>query len=633
MRSLVFLVIGITLLAIMGVAVLHAQGVNSSVNFNSGVNVTGLVASYYVHLFIAEHWIEALNASGINSTALIELINEAESYANIGNYLSAIITLNNAINLASHLMTNAHVNSTQTVINNYVSLTSAVNNTVISNLLSNESLVNFTLRALSVLSKSDNATYIINMSMAILGNEEKSFHHYVPPNALIGLNTTMNILNMTYNALLSAGYNSTVRQIVIIKIEVITISLLTPPGLRTYVLSRVLTPYLMTLSKNTSRAINRLSMSLNTTIPTPPQLMECMGKINETLFLLMSKPLNEPEVYVMANDFINNYTTCLGQIKALINETNTTQVIIIKFMNITKELSNVGLSNLTPYIINTYSQCKSELINAFNSGNTTLIMQVLNQCSYKVHNYEGEVHYAIWAVNMTRNYLSYVNSTVQNLARQHGISGVTPMLCYVELNNSIMSNITSIIKALFNGTISPMEAQTLINEYLSRVINSTPSLAAGCLGIPVAPHSYIPTSTWITTTPSATGELLIGTNGSAELTINITNPTQENLYINGFSVGGLTCSFTKAVEISANTQGALELGLAITNNRITSVSSLSASGNVEVSQGTTVNCNGHLPITYIPAVLNGKLYLSNDEQLMFFIVTGAETSTLINYGW
>ncbi|MGC9179309.1 MAG: hypothetical protein ACP5GZ_03760 [Vulcanisaeta sp.] len=633
MRSLVFLVIGITLLAIMGVAVLHAQGVNSSVNFNSGVNVTGLVASYYVHLFIAEHWIEALNASGINSTALIELINEAESYANIGNYLSAIITLNNAINLASHLMTNAHVNSTQTVINNYVSLTSAVNNTVISNLLSNESLVNFTLRALSVLSKSDNATYIINMSMAILGNEEKSFHHYVPPNALIGLNTTMNILNMTYNALLSAGYNSTVRQIVIIKIEVITISLLTPPGLRTYVLSRVLTPYLMTLSKNTSRAINRLSMSLNTTIPTPPQLMECMGKINETLFLLMSKPLNEPEVYVMANDFINNYTTCLGQIKALINETNTTQVIIIKFMNITKELSNVGLSNLTPYIINTYSQCKSELINAFNSGNTTLIMQVLNQCSYKVHNYEGEVHYAIWAVNMTRNYLSYVNSTVQNLARQHGISGVTPMLCYVELNNSIMSNITSIIKALFNGTISPMEAQTLINEYLSRVINSTPSLAAGCLGIPVAPHSYIPTSTWITTTPSATGELLIGTNGSAELTINITNPTQENLYINGFSVGGLTCSFTKAVEISANTQGALELGLAITNNRITSVSSLSASGNVEVSQGTTVNCNGHLPITYIPAVLNGKLYLSNDEQLMFFIVTGAGTSTLINYGW
>ncbi|ADY00871.1 hypothetical protein VMUT_0660 [Vulcanisaeta moutnovskia 768-28] len=633
MRSLVFLVIGIALLAIMGVAVLHAQGVNSSVNFNSGVNVTGLVASYYVHLFIAEHWIEALNASGINSTALIELINEAESYANIGNYLSAIITLNNAINLAAHLMTNAHVNSTQTVINNYVSLTSAVNNTVISNLLSNESLVNFTLRALSVLSKSDNATYIINMSMAILGNEEKSFHHYVPPNALIGLNTTMNILNMTYNALLSAGYNSTVRQIVIIKIEVITISLLTPPGLRTYVLSRVLTPYLMTLSENASRAINRLSMSLNTTIPTPPQLMECMGKINETLFLLMSKPLNEPEVYVMANDFINNYTTCLGQIKALINETNTTQVIIIKFMNITKELSNVGLSNLTPYIINTYSQCKSELINAFNSGNTTLIMQVLNQCSYKVHNYEGEVHYAIWTVNMTRNYLSYVNSTVQNLARQHGISGVTPMLCYVELNNSIMSNITSIIKAVFNGTISPMEAQTLINEYLSRVINSTPSLAAGCLGIPVAPHSYIPTSTWITTTPSATGELLIGTNGSAELTINITNPTQENLYINGFSVGGLTCSFTKAVEISANTQGALELGLAITNNRITSVSSLSASGNVEVSQGTTVNCNGHLPITYIPAVLNGKLYLSNDEQLMFFIVTGAETSTLINYGW
>ncbi len=39
--------------------------------------------------------------SGINSTAIIDLINEAKSYANMGNYLGTINTLNNVINLAA----------------------------------------------------------------------------------------------------------------------------------------------------------------------------------------------------------------------------------------------------------------------------------------------------------------------------------------------------------------------------------------------------------------------------------------------------------------------------------------------------------------------------------------------------
>ncbi len=231
----------------------------------------------------------------------------------------------------------------------------------------------------------------------------------------------------------------------------------------------------------------------------------------------------------------------------------------MKFMNITTELSNTGLTNLTPYILSTYTQCRAELINAFSSGNATLIGQVLAQCKAKAHYYEYRVHYAMWLMNATRGgYLSSINSTIWGgLAKQYGISSAKPMLCYVKLSGYIMGNITLILREMINGTITPLEAQALINEYLNSMINSTPSLAAGCLGIPTAPHTYVPMSNWVTVGPSASGELSMGYNGSAELIINITNPTQENLYISGFSIGRLMCTFSSAIEVNAGSQGTL----------------------------------------------------------------------------
>ncbi|WP_054842493.1 hypothetical protein [Vulcanisaeta distributa] len=270
MRSPIVLAVGIALLVIMSISVLHAQGVNSSASANGNVSATGLVASYYVHLIIAERWVGgALNASGINSTAVIELINEAKSYANAGNYLEAIITLNNAINLAAQLMASARINSTQAVINNYTSLASAMNSTVTSNLVSNETIANFTLRALSALRSSSNATYLASMSVAILSNEERCLYPYVPPSALLGLNTAINVLNTAYNELMSAGLNSTTKQLIIIKLEIITISLLTPPSVRAHMITRVVMPYIALLSRNVSRALNQLSTMLNTTMPMP----------------------------------------------------------------------------------------------------------------------------------------------------------------------------------------------------------------------------------------------------------------------------------------------------------------------------------------------------------------------------
>ena len=641
MKSLAILLLGgIALLIITGVAILHAQGTNVSmgINASAGVNgnasASGLITSYNVHLIIAQHWVEALNASGINSTVVLELINEAETYAKAGNYLEAIITLNTAINLAAQLMANAHINSTQAVLDNYSSLASSVNSTVASNLLNNETIASLTLRALSAANNSVNAAYVIGMCTAILNSTKTQLQPYVPPTALLGLNTAINVLNNAYAGLMTASTNSTMRQLMVIKSELMIISLLIPPSERAHlILHAVVKPYIEPLNLTALEALNNLSAVLSVAVPTPQQLSQCMAQLNETLTSLMSPSLSQPEAYAEANAFVNEYLTCLGQVKALVNESDTAHLVIMKFMGITTELNKAGLTNLTQYVFNAYNQCRMELINAFSSGNITLIGQVLAQCRVRAHYYEHGAHYAIWLMNSTKGYLLSINSTIWGLAKQHGIGGVKPMLCYVKLSGAIIGNITLILEEMLNGTITPLEAQALVDEYLNSVINATPSLAAGCLGIaPIPPHTYIPMISSIITAPSASGELSISTNGSALLTINITNPTQENLHITSLSVGGLMCTFSSTIEVNANSQGTIELGLSVNNGVITGASTLNGSGGVVISQGTTINCVGRSTITYMTA-LSGRLYLSNGLWIPFFIMINGGTNTFGGFGW
>lgn len=104
MRLPTLLLIGAVIIALALGANLHAQGMATQTvttnNASSSISVgsSGLITSYNVHLLIAEHWVTALNASGINSTTVVELINKAEAYASEGDYVDAIATLNSAIN-------------------------------------------------------------------------------------------------------------------------------------------------------------------------------------------------------------------------------------------------------------------------------------------------------------------------------------------------------------------------------------------------------------------------------------------------------------------------------------------------------------------------------------------------------
>ncbi len=624
MESLKSVIIGIIVLvtAIGGVTSLLAQGVSASASANAG-----LAVAYNVHLAVAQRWVAALNASGINSTAVINLINKAEAYAAAGNYLEAIATLNAAINLAAKLMASAHVNSTQAILSNYASLSSAVNSTVVSELINNETIANLTLRVLAASSTSDNASAMVGMGAAILSSEEASLGPYVSASALAGLNTAINVLNAARNELVSAGLNSTARQLAILKAELVTTSLLLPTSARAHVIAKIVMPYMASLGSNVSSTINQLSLLLNTTIPTPQQMAQCMNELNGTILSLINASLSGPSAYVEAGEFVNEYATCLGLVKVLVHEAATAHAVVAGFTNVTSTLNSAGLSNLTPYVLSAYSQCRAELINAFSTGNTTLIGQVISQCRARAGGYWNETKYAVWAVNLARKYLSYANYTIWGLARKHGISGAVPMLCYVRLNSTVLANITSILRAMINGSITPLEAQALINEYLNSIIGLTPSLAAGCLGIGTPPHTYIP----MATKPSASGELSISSNGSAELVIEVVNPTQGSIYISGFGIGGLRCTFSSAIEVQANSQATIELGLTTSNQVVTGVSSLSVSGGAEVSQGTTVNCVGSLAIMPMQPMISGELYLSNGEWVALSVMVNAGTNVFI--GW
>ncbi len=60
---------------------------------------------------------------------------------------------------------------------------------------------------------------------------------------------------------------------------------------------QVVMPYVVLLSENVSGTLNQLSILLNTTMPMPQQLTQCVGEVNETLVPLINGSLSEPEVY------------------------------------------------------------------------------------------------------------------------------------------------------------------------------------------------------------------------------------------------------------------------------------------------------------------------------------------------
>ncbi len=638
MRLPTLLLISAVIITLALGAGLHAQDTTATTgvisNASSGISIgsSGLLISYNVHLIIAEHWATALNATGINSTTVIKLINKAEAYASEGDYIDAITTLNSAINLATSLMASVNYNATQSVLNNLHEMTTSVNSTVINNLTNNETVVNFVIKALS--SPAVNSTPgIMGVVLTALGNARTLLGTSTTPRALTGLNTAIYVLTSINNNLSNANIysNTTAKELAFLRTELTMASLLLPANERNTVIIRIMTPRLEQLNASAFTSLRQLSMELNTTLPKPQQLTQCYLQVRELLSSLANSSTSE--AYINTNELLNEYSSCLAQANALINASNTTQALIMGFINASNELNSEGLTNLTPYVLNAYNQCRYELSNAFNNGNITLIKQALEQCRLRLNEYMNNLQYAGQVMNITRGYLYYMNSTISNLARQYGISGVTPALCYVKFNNSVMSNITAILRGVLNGTITPIEAQQLINEYLNNLLNSSQSMVAGCLGINVGPpRIHVPTTTWNATLIGATGKILIYGNGTSRLIINVINPTQTTIYITGFSIGGLSCKFSSAITIGGNAHGSIEASLTMANHEFIGMENIGIFGSTSATQGITASCTGQLQSLNLPTVLNGELYLGNGGNVTFYVIT-MNLSNMINYGW
>ncbi|WP_054855146.1 hypothetical protein [Vulcanisaeta sp. JCM 16161] len=349
MIRLAWLIISVILiLGVTSGAYLYAQSVgvslNGSVNASSSaaVGVNGLEVSYKVHLLIAERWVTALNMSGINTTSVTQLISSAEAQASEGNYLSAIATLNAAINLAAQLMAKANLNSTYAALSNYEITVSNLNTAITGNLLNNETIANFTLKVLSASLRSNNTLYIINTALLMLSNEKNELSSGVSAGALAGLNTAIEILNNASNELASTcvSSNITARSMTVLKAEILTAALLVPTRIRVKLLTSIMAPELASLNSTASITIQRLSLELNTTLTPQPLLGQCAAEINEALNALASANLTPPEAEVRVNELMSIYGYCLAQTNALANITEKTHAVLSGFVNINNELAS-----------------------------------------------------------------------------------------------------------------------------------------------------------------------------------------------------------------------------------------------------------------------------------------------------
>ena len=108
----------------------------------------------------------------------------------------------------------------------------------------------------------------------------------------------------------------------------------------------------------------------------------------------------------------------------------------------------------------------------------------------------------------------------------------------------------------------------------------------------------------------------------ANLTLVISNPSSSSIGINGFTLGGLTCSFKTPINVPGGTQGAI---MAITlnnegaNNVATGVSKVSTnlSGSPQISS-SSATCTGSVTLT--PGVqFSGELITTSGQTYPFTV--------------
>ncbi len=599
------------------VVLAQSASTNSTASINTGISIStpGLVISYKAHLFIAEEWVARLNESGINSIPVLNLISKAKAEASQGDYLNAILTLNQAIRTAAQLMAQSHVNNTGVLISSYEGLTGTVNNTAEAVLTSNETVARMALNLLSYGEARANTTQginedinDINIAIDILTQLMGQARTETQVGAING---TINLLITIRNYLRTALENNN-PEVALGAMAMgragIAALLETNKTARYHEVSMSVSPAVLNLRGQLINYLGLLSGELNASVPEQPYL-SCLSQLNSTLEAMESlgPGLGLVGINESVNSGVEAYLNCVSEAHEVHEVYVNTTHVINEFNEILNELSAKGLVNYTPVLSMAYLQCRSQLSSALYTGNLSLVEDALAQC-HSEHLYRARE--ALQFINSVMNYLTYLNNTIINIATSHGVPSHVAMICMVMLRGNVTNELTNVLKLMLNGTITPLQAQEMINDYLNSVSNAT--VIARCLGMPGGYHGIIPMGTGTAPQVVAYGSLITMGNG-ASLLIHVINMGQGALSITGLAIGGLECEFSNAINIAS--QGSADIEISLEPTGFLTYTATGAEVNGEVMTGLT--CTGSLSISPGQGSLSASLMLSTGSSITF----------------
>ncbi len=619
----------LTLLLVIGTTValtIYAESVQGS---------TGLKVSYEVHLIIAEEWVGRLNESGLNSTLVLNLINNAKYEASQGDYLTAITLLNRAISISAKSIANYLSNDTIIVLNNY-NYTINNYNSYVSSTINNGSVINTLINALNYISNEQlspgNASQIVQYLELL--NRTLQNAVVINPGLKETVNTALLLVNNLRNELtndLLIEHNTTKAQLTLLKTE---ISIVTELENNTRLKERMLFIIISHWNGLVLNEANAMYENITNTLGLSNWLklwnsvITCLSTINNSIPTL-AMGIASPE------QVVGNYSMCINRVEILHILASNEPKLNANISYVANELTALGLTNYSRYVIHIGNQCNYELVNAAINGNMGYVNTTINKCLSLVSEYGERVNYVNLIINVSNYKILELNRTITQWINKYRLNANIAMLCWVRINENISSSIYSIINSILNGTLSPENGLNLVNQYFTNLIMNSSSIIAGCLGqnITPGPGRYIPMIGVQQNqgAPQVIGlGLELGGNGLIKVLLLIFNPTQNTLYINGLRLGGLYCSFSNDIEVQPQSQGRLVVTMYVgSNGSVNGTITYSSGADMLGTQRSLLICNGTQTFT-ANTNYTGYLLLTNNQELQF---TVQSTNLIQPFNW
>jgi tetratricopeptide (TPR) repeat protein len=611
------IIITVLVLSIAVIAVVHAQA------------SVGLEVSYEVHLQVAEQWVAKLNEYGINTTAVNQLISKAQVEASVGNYTEAIILLNQAVALSAQLMSNYLSNSTSVVMSNYASTVTDLNSHVEASLNNSNVTTSVLLKALGYVNGYVNSGNFSGALRTItLLNATINTAAAISPGISTTAQAVIPTLSRLYLELKGAEYaqNITAAQLALFRAEVLIVTeVVSKPVREEYLYSIISNWEHQLINEVNSTYLNITSaFGLKAWSHVSGNVSECLSTVNNLVPSVAVGTVNPQQL-------IGNYTTCLAKVKTIVLLANSGASAVNEIEGESMELYRLGYVNYSSYLMGMGNLCIHEMLSSAIAGDVASLNANISNCTALASQYGERIKYALTILNISRHNIEELNETLMNQFKAHGLGITEAMLCWVRIYGNLSSVIDSEINSILNGTVTPPMAINAVNNYFISLNSSIQSIVAGCLNITTpGPGRYIPMIGVSQEQPQVVPiGLELSTSGSMELSLLVINPTQANLYINGFGLGGLKCSFNNELTLNANSQGTLVITLYPTNNAVMGIAKLTTYSGVTGSQKTMFTCAGSQTFM-VGTYYMGYLMLTNNEELQFQI---RATDSTIPFNW